>query len=58
MDLDILASEQYYASRLGLTNAVQEEKTEVQRYQMEERFEDAETGKEEHALTYELLWMK
>ena len=55
MDLDILASEQYYASRLGLTNAVQEEKTEVQRYQMEERFEDAETGKEEHALTYELL---
>ena len=55
MALNILASEQYYASRLDLTNAVQEEKVEVQRDQMGEKFEDAETGEEEHALTYELL---
>ena len=44
MALNILASEQYYASRLDLTNAVQEEKVEVQRDQVEEEFEDAETG--------------
>lgn len=55
MALNILASEQYFSSSMNLSNTSREEKREVQREQLEEKFEDAQTGEEESAFCYELL---